>query len=491
MFKKILIANRGEIAVRIIRTCRTEGIKTVAIFSEADRRALHVLIADKAHCIGPAPAKESYLNIDKIISIAKKENVDAIHPGYGFLSEDPRFAMAVQKAKITFIGPDAEHIKMLGDKIKAKKYVSNLGVPLLPGSKKAIQDVKQAQAIADEIGYPIIIKASAGGGGKGIRKVYKKEHLKSAFDICQKEGATYFQNKSVFIEKLIENPKHVEIQIFRDQLGNAVHLFDRDCSLQRRNQKIIEEAPCPVLSTKVREEMFKHSLNIVEAMNYVGAGTVEYILDPQSKKFFFMEVNPRIQVEHPVTEMSVGVDLVKEQIRVAKGLPLSWKQKDLRQEGHSIELRICAEDPKTFIPDPGKITLCKEPHAPFVRVDSSIYSTYYIPNEYDSLITKVIAWGKTREECIARLKTALEEMRVFGIKTNILLHKHVLRHPVFEKGSYNTQFIEKKIISKKQKDFFEFVDEHIFVIATALKLTQEKRTARTQPKHSSWRWSLR
>ncbi|MBE8221149.1 MAG: acetyl-CoA carboxylase biotin carboxylase subunit [Bdellovibrionales bacterium] len=474
MFKKILIANRGEIAVRIIRTARTMGIESIAIFSEEDRQALHVLLADRAYYVGAADAKESYLNIKNIINIAKKAKVDAIHPGYGFLSEDPNFAQAVIDAGIIFIGPSPKLIKKIGDKLSAREEMKKIKMPLLPGSEDAIKSIKEAQSVAEKIGYPIIIKATAGGGGKGIAKVFKQEELESALIKCKKEGLVYFNDDRVFIEKLVINPKHIEVQIFGDQKGNVVHLFERECSAQRRNQKILEESPAHNLKPSVRKKICDLSAKAGKHLKYFSAGTMEFIYEPHSEKFYFMEINPRLQVEHPITEMTVGVDLVKEQIRVAAGLKLSWKQSDLKSQGHAIELRICAEDPKTFLPNPGTISLCQHPQGPFIRVDSCAYSGYCVPLSYDPLITKIIAWGDSRETCIKRLTTAIQETRITGIKTNIILHKHILQHPMFTDATYHTGFIEKNIINKKHKEFFSFVNDHVFIITAALQKLKSK-----------------
>lgn len=488
MFKKILIANRGEIAVRIIRTARTMGIESIVIFSEEDRHALHVLLADKAYYVGPANAKESYLNINNIISIAKKAKVEAIHPGYGFLSENPNFAQAVIDEGFVFIGPSPKLIRKIGDKLSAREEVKKIKMPLLPGSKNAIGSLQEAQTIAKKIGYPIIIKAASGGGGKGIAKVFQPEELEAALNKCKKEGFTYFNDDRVFIEKLVLNPKHIEVQIFGDQKGNLVHLFERECSAQRRNQKILEESPAHNLKPSVRRKICDMAVKAGKHLKYFSAGTMEFIYEPHSGQFYFMEINPRLQVEHPITEMTVGVDLVKEQIRVAAGLELSWKQSDLKSQGHAIELRICAEDPKTFLPSPGKISLCQHAQGPFIRIDSCAYSGYSVPLNYDSLITKIIAWADTRETCIKRLTTALQETRIMGIKTNIILHKHILQHPLFLDASYHTEFIEKNIINKKHKEFFSFVNDHIFVITAALQKLQKKSVKPTY--HSHWKNSL-
>ncbi|MBE8162432.1 MAG: acetyl-CoA carboxylase biotin carboxylase subunit [Bdellovibrionaceae bacterium] len=485
MFKKILIANRGEIAVRIIRTARTMGIESIAIFSEDDRQALHVLLADKAYSVGAASAKASYLNIKSIIAIAKKAKVDAIHPGYGFLSEDPKFAQAVVDAGIVFIGPSPEIIEKVGDKLSARAEMKKIKMPLLPGSSDQITSLEEAKKIADTIGYPIIIKATAGGGGKGIAKVFQKIELEKALIKCKKEGLLYFNDDRVFIEKLVLSPKHIEVQIFGDQKGNIVHLFERECSAQRRNQKVLEESPAHNLPPLVRKKICDLAAKAGKHLKYFSAGTIEFIYEPSSQQFYFMEINPRLQVEHPVTEMTVGVDLVKEQIQVAAGLALSWKQSDLKTQGHAIELRICAEDPKTFLPHPGKISLCQHPQGPFVRVDSCAYSGYFVPLNYDPLITKIIVWADSRETCIKRLTTAIKETRITGIKTNIILHKHILQHPLFIDATYHTGFIEKNIINKKHKEFFSFVNDHVFVITAALQKLQTKDEPTKN--HSDWK----
>lgn len=487
MFKKILIANRGEIAVRVIRACRTMGIQSVAVFSEADRNSLHVMLADEAYNIGPAPSRESYLNIKRIIEVAKTSRADAVHPGYGFLSESADFAEALEKAGITFIGPTPQNIRDMGDKIASRDLMKKAGVPIVPGSPGSVHSLEDAEKWSHEIGYPVIIKASAGGGGKGIRVAKRKEELASAFRACQSEGKNSFGDDRVFIERFIQNPKHIEIQVFGDKHGSACHLFERECSVQRRHQKLIEESPSISVPQKVREEMGKVAVRAAKALKYLGAGTIEFIFDNNTKEFFFMEMNTRLQVEHPVTEMVTGKDLVQEQINVALGKPLSFTQDDIKQTGHAIELRICAEDPMTFAPAPGKIRRCRTPQGPFVRVDGYAYPGYEVPIHYDPMIAKLIAWGHTREEAIRRLQRALSEFMLTGVKSNIILHKNILAHPTFVDGSYTTQFIEQEIVGKKQK-LFMFVDEDVFLITAALEAYQDAKERDVSQYSLASRW---
>ncbi len=487
MFKKILIANRGEIAVRVMRACRTMGIQSVAVFSDADRNSLHVMLADEAYNIGPAPSIESYLNIDRIISVCKQANVDAVHPGYGFLSETAEFAERLEKAGIVFIGPTPANIRAMGDKIASRDLVSRAGVPTVPGTPGPVKDVEEAEKWAKEIGFPVIIKASAGGGGKGIRVVHEPKELASAFRACQSEGFNYFKDDRVFIERYIQNPKHIEIQVFGDTHGNVIHLYERECSVQRRHQKLIEESPSPSVPQEVREKMGQVAVTAAKAINYVGAGTIEFIFDNNTKEFFFMEMNTRLQVEHPVTEMVVGVDLVQEQIKVALGQPLSYKQSDIHQSGHAIELRICAEDPQTFVPSPGLIRRCRTPQGPFVRVDGYAYPGYEVPIYYDPMIAKLIAWGPTREQAIARLQRALAEFMLTGVKSNIILHRNILEHPTFQSGNYTTQFIEKEIVGQKQK-LFMYVDDHVFLVTAALEAYRDSKRRDVSQYNVASRW---
>lgn len=487
-FKKILIANRGEIAIRITRACRELGISSVAVFSDADRDSLHVFLADEAYHIGPSPSKESYLQYKKIIEVAKQAGVDAIHPGYGFLSENPTFVRACKEAGITFIGPTAENMEAMGDKLSAKAMMKKANVPTVPGSDSGVETVEQAREIAMKIGLPIIIKASAGGGGKGMRIVRSEAELESAFRACRSEGQNYFANPTVYIEKFINDPKHIEIQVFGDTHGNVVHLFERECSVQRRNQKIIEESPSPSVPAEVRKKLGDAAVRAAKSINYVGAGTIEFIFDNQTKDFYFMEMNTRLQVEHPITEIVTGHDLVKEQIWVAKGKPLSFKQEDLRQKGHAIEARICAEDPVTYQPHPGMIRACRHPQGPFVRIDSYAYPGYEVPIYYDPMIAKVITWGDTREEAIDRMIRALSEFVLTGIKTNIVLHKSILKHPMFLDGSYTTQFIEKNF-EVLEPEIFKEVEDPVFLISAAISAYQDRQSkdVRRYNIASNWR----
>jgi acetyl-CoA carboxylase, biotin carboxylase subunit len=487
-FKKILVANRGEIAIRITRACRELGISSVAVFSEADRDSLHVFLADEAYHIGPAPSKESYLNFRKIIEVAKKAGVDAIHPGYGFLSENPVFVRACKEAGIIFIGPTPENMEAMGDKLSAKALMKKAGVPLVPGSEGGVESVEDAQKIAKEIGYPVIIKATAGGGGKGMRVVRADSELESAFRACRSEGQNYFANPTVYMEKFINDPKHIEIQVFGDTHGNVVHLFERECSVQRRHQKIIEESPSPSVPNDVRLKMGDAAVKAAKSIDYVGAGTIEFIFDNKTKEFFFMEMNTRLQVEHPITELVTGYDLVKEQIWVAKGKPLSFKQSEIKQKGHAIEARICAEDPVTYKPSPGKIRACRHPQGPFLRIDSYAYPGYEVPIYYDPMIAKVITYGDTREEAIDRMERALSEFVLTGIKTNIVLHKSILKSPKFLDGSYTTQFIEKNF-EVLEPEIFRDVDDPVFLISAAITAYKDRQSkdVRRLNVASNWR----
>ncbi|MCL2341563.1 MAG: acetyl-CoA carboxylase biotin carboxylase subunit [Firmicutes bacterium] len=446
MINKILIANRGEVAVRIIRACKEMDIKTVAVYSEIDKESLHVALADEAVCIGPAPSNKSYLNIKNIMEAACLTNSDAIHPGFGFLSENSKFAKICEEANIIFIGPKHELIDLMGNKSKAKETMKNIGVPTVPGSHGCVETLKEAMNIANQIGYPVMMKASAGGGGKGIRLLYTEDELKKAYDIVRTEAKKSFNDDSIYIEKFVENPRHVEIQILADTHGNVIHLGERDCSVQRRHQKIIEESPSTVLTNKLRNKMGETAVKAVKAVGYTNAGTIEFLVD-KNRDFYFMEMNTRLQVEHPVTEMVTDVDIVKEQIRIANGEKLSYKQNDIVFRGHSIECRINAEDPsKNFMPCPGQIDELHIPGGKGVRVDTGIYTGYTIPHTYDSMIAKLIVHDSTREDAINKMKCAISEFIVGGINTNIDFLIKILNNKNYVSGNYDTSFIEKEEI---------------------------------------------
>ncbi|WP_044747873.1 acetyl-CoA carboxylase biotin carboxylase subunit [Bacillus alveayuensis] len=449
MIKKLLVANRGEIAVRVIRACKELGIETVAVFSEADRDSLHVQLADEAYCIGPKASKDSYLNFTNIISVAKLTGCDAIHPGYGFLAENAAFAELCRECNIIFVGPSPEAITKMGIKDIARETMREAGVPIVPGSKGIIESTDEAVALANEIGYPVIIKATAGGGGKGIRVARDEQELIKGINITQQEAATAFGNPGVYIEKYIEDFRHVEIQVLADAYGNVIHLGERDCTIQRRLQKLVEEAPSPALDEETRRLMGEAAVKAAKAVDYTGAGTVEFIFDYKAKKFYFMEMNTRIQVEHPVTEMITGVDLIKEQIRVASGEKLSLTQEEVAFNGWAIECRINAENPeKNFMPSPGKINMYLPPGGLGVRVDSAAYPGYMIPPYYDSMIAKLIVHAPTREEAIARMKRALNEFVIEGIHTTIPFHIKLFEHDKFVEGNFNTKFLEMHDVMK-------------------------------------------
>lgn len=442
--KKILIANRGEIAVRIIRACKEMDIETVAIYSEADREALHVELADEAYCIGPKLSRDSYLNFSNIISVAKLTGCDGIHPGYGFLAENASFAELCEEVNIEFIGPTSEAISKMGTKDVARETMRQAGVPIVPGSDGIVADEVEALKVAKEIGFPVIIKATAGGGGKGIRVAMNEEELIKGLKITQKEAAAAFGNPGVYLEKFIEVFRHVEVQVIADKHGNTIHLGERDCSIQRRMQKLVEEAPSPALTPKLREEMGKAAVKAAQAVNYQNAGTVEFIFDHINQKFYFMEMNTRIQVEHPVTEMITGIDLIKEQLKVAAGEELTYRQKDIKINGFSIECRINAENPaKNFMPSPGEVTMYMPPGGFGVRVDSAVYTGYTIPPFYDSMVAKLIVHADTREEAVARMKRALGEFIIEGVHTTVPFHLNLMDHEVFKSGDFDTKFLEK------------------------------------------------
>jgi acetyl-CoA carboxylase biotin carboxylase subunit len=440
MFKKILIANRGEIALRVIRTCREMGIKTVAVYSTADAESLHVKFADEAVCIGPAPSKESYLKMSHIIAAAEITNADAIHPGYGFLSENAKFSKICQEHGIKFIGASPEMIEKMGDKATAKATMKAAGVPCVPGSDGILEDLKEAKKVAKEIGYPVMMKATAGGGGKGMRAIWKEEELEKAWESARQEAAAAFGNDGMYMEKLIEEPRHIEIQVVGDSYGKACHLSERDCSVQRRHQKLTEETPSPFMTEELRNKMGEAAVKAAEFIQYEGAGTVEFLVD-KHRNFYFMEMNTRIQVEHPITEQVIDYDLIREQILVAAGVPISGK--NYLPQLHSIECRINAEDPyNDFRPSPGKITVLHAPGGHGVRLDTHVYAGYTIPPNYDSMIAKLITTAQTREEAISKMKRALDEFYIEGIKTTIPFHRQLMDHPDYVAGNYTTKFME-------------------------------------------------
>ncbi|QBQ40098.1 acetyl-CoA carboxylase biotin carboxylase subunit [Sphingobacterium psychroaquaticum] len=450
MFKKILIANRGEIALRIIRTCREMGIKSVAVYSTADRDSLHVRFADEAVCIGPPPSKDSYLNIPHIIAAAELTNADAIHPGYGFLAENAKFSAICAEYGIKFIGATADQIEKMGDKSSAKETMKNAGVPIVPGSDGLVPDVKTGIKLANEIGYPVIIKATAGGGGRGMRIIWKDEDFEPSWDSARQESAAAFGNDGIYLEKFVEDPRHIEIQVVGDQYGTVCHLSERDCSIQRRHQKLMEEAPSPFVTPELRAQMGEAAIKGAQAVNYEGAGTVEFLVD-KHRNFYFMEMNTRIQVEHPVTEEIINFDLIKEQIKVAAGIPISGKNYEPTM--HAIECRINAEDPfNNFRPSPGKITNFHSPGGHGVRVDTHVYAGYSIPPNYDSMIAKVICTAQTREEAIATMERALSEFVIEGVKTTIPLHLRIMKDPNFRAGNFTTKFMETFDLSEYPED---------------------------------------
>lgn len=489
--KKILIANRGEIAMRVIRSAREMGIQTVAIYSEADRNALHVRYADEAICIGPPPSSESYLLGDKIIGICKDFNVDAIHPGYGFLSENANFCRKVTDAELIFIGPSPEAIEVMGSKLAAKAAVSKYDIPMVPGTDEAITDIAAAKEISLEIGYPILIKASAGGGGKGMRVVQSPEEFVEQMERAISEAKSSFGDGSVFIEKFITSPKHIEFQIIGDQHGNIIHLFDRECSIQRRHQKVIEEAPSPTLTPETRKIMGEAAVKVAKACNYYGAGTVEFIMD-EDRNFFFLEMNTRLQVEHPVTEQITGIDLVKEQINIAEGKAIGFKQEDLSINGHSIECRVYAEDPaNNFLPDIGNLKTYIRPQGTGVRVDDGFEEGMDIPIYYDPMIAKLVTFADDRQAAIDRMVRAIDEYKIVGLETTLGFCKYVMQHDLFKDGSFDTNFVANHftpddLITKPTEDI-----EHIAALL-AVKLLEDKKTTpagatTVQASESKWK----
>lgn len=487
--KKILVANRGEIAIRIMRTAREMQIKTVAIFSEADQQAPHVAFADEAVCVGPAPSAQSYLNMDKIIAVCKELNVDAIHPGYGFLSENAAFAKKVADKGIIFIGPSADAIEVMGDKLAAKNAVSKYNVPMVPGVNHAIVDLEEAKTTAKEIGFPVLIKASAGGGGKGMRVVENADEIEEQMQRAMSEAESAFGNKSVFIEKFITSPRHIEIQIIGDQHGNIVHLFERDCSIQRRHQKVIEEAPSSLLTEEKRKAMGEAAIGVAKACNYYGAGTVEFIVD-ENVDFFFLEMNTRLQVEHPVTEEITGIDLVKEQIHIAEGKPLSFKQEDLSIHGHAMEVRVYAENPReNFLPETGTLQTYVPPQGPGIRVDDGFKEGLAIPIYYDPMISKLITYGANREQARVRMLRAIEEYHITGVSTTLDFCAFALNHEAFTSGKFDTKFVEKHF-RPELLDEDNPEEEEVAIAFAAQILVQESSGGIPLPKGDS-KWKLR
>ena len=495
--KKVLVANRGEIAIRIMRSCREMGIATVAVFSDADRTAMHVRYADEAYNIGPAPSAASYLNMDKIIETAKLAGADAIHPGYGFLSENSAFSRLCRKEGIKFIGPSPESIEMMGDKISARKKMIAAGVPVVPGTTDKVTSEAEAIRQIREIGLPVMIKASAGGGGRGMRLVHTDAQITGLLRAARSEAKTAFGDDAVYIEKYVDSPHHVEFQILSDRYGNTVHLFERECSVQRRHQKVVEESPSPLLTPEVRTRMGECAVAAANACNYEGAGTIEFIMDDELN-FYFLEMNTRLQVEHPITERVVGVDLVKEQIRIAEGNKLPFKQKDLKQTGHAIECRIIAEDTdNNFMPNPGTITHITEPYGFGIRCDSYVYEGYTIPIYYDSLISKLIVWGRTREEAIERMRRALYEYKITGVKTTIRFLELIMDTPDFRNGNYNTHFIEKNTEFLMSDGTCNKNCEDIALIATfaeylnRIEVSKKINAAPSVKKETNWKRQIR
>ncbi len=488
MFKKILIANRGEIAVRIIRACREMGISPVAVFSDADRKALHVRLAEEAHYIGAAPPSESYLNIDRILEVAKQSGAEAIHPGYGFLAENANFVRRCHKQGLVFIGPDFDSMRVMGNKTASRKKMNQAGIPIVPGTLDPIQDEAELSRIAKEIGYPVLLKASAGGGGKGMRLVADEFDLASAFHLAQSEALSSFDDSSVYLEKYMAAPHHIEVQILADSFQNTVYLGERECSVQRRYQKVLEETPSPFLNDALRKEMGQVAVKVASAVGYQNAGTVEFIVDA-NKKFYFLEMNTRLQVEHPITEMVTGIDLVKCQLEIAAGRPLPFAQSDIRPKGHSLECRIYAEDPYNgFMPSPGRIERLRAPAGGLgVRYDNGTYEGYQVPLEYDPLLSKLITWGNTREEAIHRMRRALSEYQVYGIKTIIPFFQRILLHPKFYQGNYNTHFIEEL---EKEVETINPEEKTVALIAAGIKNYTESCqvfSARSGKRTSQWK----
>ena len=485
-FRRVLIANRGEIAVRVIRACAELGLETVAVFSEIDREAPHVRLATFAFCIGPAPAAQSYLRQDALLEVAQQSGADAVHPGYGFLSENAGFAQKVIDAGLVWIGPPPSAIHAMGSKTGARQLMHAAGVPVVPGTLEPISDEAEILRVAREAGFPVMLKAAAGGGGKGMRRVESEADLHAALRAARSEARAYFGDDSVYLEKFVTNPRHVEVQVLADAHGNTVHLFERDCSIQRRNQKVLEETPCPVLPEATRAEMTRVAVRAAQAVGYVGAGTIEFLYGGDGS-FYFLEMNTRLQVEHPITEMVTGIDLAQAQLRVAMGEPLWFRQEDLHVHGHAIECRVYAEDPaKNFTPAPGRITAYREPGGPFVRVDSGVYSGYTVPINYDPMLAKLVVWGRDRKECIARTDRALREYRVAGIRTSISFFRTVLADPDFVRGEYNTGFITPALLGRLS----ERRDDEAAILAAAiaqLEADMARQPTAEAPAESAWK----
>ncbi len=489
-FGKILVANRGEIAVRIIRACREMGIRSVAVYSDADRGALPVRMADEAYAIGPAPSRESYLVIEKIIDVARRSKAEAIHPGYGFLAENALFANACDSAGITFVGPSAKSITLMGSKIEARRAAAKYGVEMVPGTLDPIQSDEEARSIAANVGYPIMLKASGGGGGKGLRLVRSAKELESALRNTRSEALAAFGDESIYVEKFVEEPRHVEIQVVADRHGNAVYLGERECTIQRRHQKVIEECPSPIISPDLRARMGEAALKVVKAAEYYNAGTVEFLVDA-NKQFYFLEMNTRLQVEHPVTEMVTGLDLVKLQIAIAAGRKLGLQQGDITMRGSAIECRVYAEDPENnFFPSPGKIVMLRTPSGPGVRNDGGVYEGWSVPIEYDPLISKLVAWASTRDEAIARMRRALGEYSIEGIKTNISFFLELLDHPDFQAGKFDTGFIDRWLETRTAGNRLTEVDRDLATIAAALFHSDRPSVSPEPPKSATNPWKL-
>jgi acetyl-CoA carboxylase, biotin carboxylase subunit len=496
MFKKILIANRGEIAVRVIRACREMGIQSVAVFSEVDRAALHVRKADEAYLLGPAAASESYLNIEKILAVARKSGADAIHPGYGFLSENPTFAHACAETGIKFIGPTAASMEMMGSKTRARQNMEKAGVPFVPGTSRGVESAQEAARVAEKVGYPVMLKAAAGGGGKGMRLVHTPQELPSALESARSEAQRAFASDEVYIEKAIVNPRHIEMQILADEHGNTVYLGERECSIQRRHQKVLEESPSPMVDPDMRRRMGEIAVRVAQAAGYTNAGTIEFLAD-QQKNFYFLEMNTRLQVEHPVTELTTGLDLVHLQIRIAAGEQLPFKQEEIQIRGHAIECRIYAEDPDNhYFPSPGKISLLLLPSGPGIRRDSGMYEGWTVPIDYDPLLAKLIGYGTDREQATARLVRALNEYFVGGIKTNISLFRRILNDPDFRAGQLDTGFLDRLLAKPQPQEAADGNAARIAAIAAGVFAVLDPETARQDPAsvngagaevHSNWK----